>query len=320
MVTALASCGGGDAPGIAPPPDNADSSPGIPEIVSDGSGIDSVVIDVAPATPDVPAIDPAPVPTPEPALTPTPEPAPTPTPTPAPAPITSDDSASNAALTTLDYGGFKLLYDCSQHTAVRYDYVLGVDNGSAARPSSFKLDPALPAGCSQQTSTGSYAAVQKGWDRGHLVTSNHMDYDANYILRANYMTNIVPQAASFNQGIWLEAENVAECWRDLAPVRVYGGMVYSDTGNDYFLSSHGIATPDWFWKVIVTTDASGNLQAIAWYIPNQTGLGPLDSYLVSITELESRVGATRVGIDVPAAVKAGKPATTWPRPANCNLS
>ena len=34
-----------------------------------------------------------------------------------------------------------------------------------------------------------------------------MGYNAEYILRANYMTKIVPQASSFNQGIWLAAEN-----------------------------------------------------------------------------------------------------------------
>ena len=60
------------------------------------------------------------------------------------------------------------------------------------------------------------------------------------------MTNIVPQASTFNQGIWLAAENVAECYRDLAPVRVGGGVVYSYSANDYFLISHGIPTPEYF--------------------------------------------------------------------------
>ncbi|MEX8518811.1 MAG: DNA/RNA non-specific endonuclease [Leptothrix sp. (in: b-proteobacteria)] len=224
-------------------------------------------------------------------------------------------------LVNMDYGGFTLLYDCSQHTALRYEYVLGFDTGTAARPANFTLDPTLPAGCTQQSSTGTYASIVPGWDRGHLVTSNHMDYNVDYILRANYMTNVVPQVASFNQGIWLDAENVAECYRDLAPVHVYGGVVYTDSRNDYFLASHGIATPDWFWKAILTTDpASGQLKAIAWLIPNQTGLAPLDSYLVSLDELEQLVGAAMVAIDAPAAVKAGKPATTWPLPTNCSLS
>ena len=118
----------------------------------------------------------------------------------------------------------------------------------------YKQDPDVPTGCSQQTNTGTYNSVVSGWDRGHLVTSNHMDYSADYILRANYMTNVAPQVASFNQGIWVQAENVAECYRELAPVTVYGGLAFGDTRNDYFLSSHGVPTPDYWWKVIVTTE------------------------------------------------------------------
>ncbi|MFM2055909.1 MAG: hypothetical protein RLY71_294 [Pseudomonadota bacterium] len=223
------------------------------------------------------------------------------------------------------YGGFELLYDCSQHTALRYEYVLNADNGVLPRPASFTLDPTLPAGCGQQSSTGTYASVRPGWDRGHLVSSNHMDYNAAYLLRANYMSNVVPQVSTFNQGIWLDAENVAECWRDIAPVRVVGGVVYDDPSNDgYFLASHGIATPDWFWKVVITTNPTTKAtKAIAWRIPNRNNLAPLDSYLVSIDELEQWLGSAMVGIDnntVPAGVKAVKPATTWPQPAGCSLS
>jgi endonuclease G len=227
---------------------------------------------------------------------------------------------TNDRLVTLDHGAFVLLYDCTQHTALRYDYTLGADLGTAARPASFTFDPDLPAGCTQQTSTGTYASVAAGWDRGHLVTSNHMDVDASTIQHANYMTNVVPQVASFNQGIWLQAENVAECYRDIAPVRVVGGVIHGDAGNDIFLASHGLPTPEYFWKVILTTDpASGAAKAIAWLIPNQEGLAELASYLVSIAELEQRVGAALVNIDATAELKAGKPAVVWPLPAGCLL-
>ncbi len=143
--------------------------------------------------------------------------------------------AAQAQVVTLNKGGFVLTYDCSIHSATRYEYTLTADTGSAARPSSFYKDPDLPGGCLGQTSTASYASIKSGYDRGHLVTSNHMDYNATYIRRANYMTNIVPQVSSFNQGIWVKAENVAECYRDIAPVDVYGGVVYGDASNDYFL-------------------------------------------------------------------------------------
>jgi endonuclease G len=226
---------------------------------------------------------------------------------------------------TINYGGFRLQYDCNARTALRYEYRLTRDSGHFSRPPEFMLDPAFPLDCAQQYTSASYAGIHPGYDRGHLVTSNHMDYDATYIRRANYMSNIVPQVSSFNRGIWVDAENVAECYRDLAPLDVYGGVVYgrqpAELLNDYYLRSHGIRTPEFFWKSIVTTDpASGAVKAISWYIPNIENLGPLDSYIVSIDDLERLLGAGRVGIAVASAVKQQKPAHTWPQPPACDLS
>lgn len=71
-----------------------------------------------------------------------------------------------------------------------------------------------------------------------------MDHNATYIRRSHYMTNIAVQVSGFNQGIWVEAENMVECCRDIKPLKVYGGVVFGDTSNDYFLSSHGTRTPE----------------------------------------------------------------------------
>ena len=239
-------------------------------------------------------------------------------------PLASDagsaNSDSSGPVVLLSQGGFTINYDCSLHSALRYDYTLGADTGNLTRPDNYMFDPSLPSGCGQQTSTSSYASVMPGWDRGHLVASNHMDNDANYLLRANYMSNIVPQAAALNRGIWLATENLAECYRDLAPVRVLGGVVYSSPANDYFLLSHGIRTPDFFWKLILTTEpGNANLKVIAWYIPNSNEVAGLDSYLISIAELERKLGVATVGIDAPVAVKAAQPSVSWSLPAGCSL-
>ncbi len=60
--------------------------------------------------------------------------------------------------------------------------------------------------------------------------------------------------------------------------------------------------------------------AIAWYIPNRSDLASLDSYLVSITELEAKLGVAMVGIDAPQSLKASRVPTTWTLPAGCSLS
>ena len=134
--------------------------------------------------------------------------------------ITPQITPVHASQLLLDYGGFRLLYDCDLKSAIRFEYKLDKDTSNFNRPSAFNFDPNLPKNCAQQLLTNSYASVVSGWDRGHLVASNHMDYDVAYLLSANYMTNIVPQLASFNQGLWKETENITECHRDIAPIQV----------------------------------------------------------------------------------------------------
>ena len=108
--------------------------------------------------------------------------------------------------------------------------------------------------------------------------------------------------------------------RDIAPVDVYGGVVYGDAANDYFLASHGIPTPEFFWKTIITRDPNtGTAKAISWIIPNEANLGSLDNYLVTIADLEELLGASYVAINAPASLKTccrpppgrSRPGVTW---------
>ena len=232
---------------------------------------------------------------------------------------TPQQTSNSAKQLTLDYGGFKLLYDCDLKTAIRFEYKLDRDTVNFSRPSTFNLDPNLSKNCGQQQSTNSYASVVAGWDRGHLVASNHMDHDAAYLLSANYMTNIVPQLAGFNQGLWKETENITECYRDLSPVQVIGGVLYSDSSNDFFVLSHGIKTPDYFWKTLITTNSTNQTETISWLFPNQNGLANLNSFIVSIDELENKVGADLIGLDLGSAIKIQKASKSWELPKNCLL-
>lgn len=53
------------------------------------------------------------------------------------------------------------------------------------------------------------------------------------------MTNIMPQMPNMNRGAWLLTEDIAECYRDLDIVYVYGGVLWrSDYLKDDFLTSH----------------------------------------------------------------------------------
>lgn len=235
-----------------------------------------------------------------------------------------DPAVSEGRVVRLDHGAFVLDYDCDARASVRFEYTLTTDVGRAARAEEFELhDPLLPAGCAAQSSAASYAGVMPGWDRGHLVAANHMDQSDATMAATFLMSNIVPQRAALNRGLWEETEALAECLRDIAPVQVAGGVVFDDAGNDAFVASHGIRTPDAFWKALVTADlVTGGTRVIAWWIPSidpPGGWGSLDRWLVSVAELESRLGASRVGLPaLSPELKSRRAATTWSTPANCD--
>lgn len=80
-------------------------------------------------------------------------------------------------------------------------YVIDSPAGETTRPDYFTFDPKFSKKC-QQYSNISYQKVNPKYNRGHLVPSSHMSVDQQLRDKANYMTNIVPQAKVLNDGIW----------------------------------------------------------------------------------------------------------------------
>jgi endonuclease G len=88
------------------------------------------------------------------------------------------------------------------------------------------------------------------------------------IKQSNYMTNSLPQTLQMNWGVWLLTEEIVECYRDIDELLVMGGVIWDNNpADDYFLQSHGIKTPDAFWKVIIRGMRQDE-RAIAWIVPN----------------------------------------------------
>ena len=132
------------------------------------------------------------------------------------------------------------------------------------------------------------------------------------IRQSNYMTNVLPQASNMNRGAWLQTEEITECYRDLEPVTVIGGVIWGDRPRTDFVASHGVATPDAFWKVLIRRD-----RTIAWVIPNtaEATRKRLDQYLVSIADLAARIGET---IPVDDWLKEDVPEASWTMPVGCD--
>jgi len=84
--------------------------------------------------------------------------------------------------------------------------------------------------------------------------------------------------------------------------------------DDYFIGSHGVATPDSFWKVIIKSD-----NAIDWVIPNTPNAkrGMLDTYLLPISEVESLIGEP---LDIPPELANQHHKHSWALPKGCDKS
>ena len=94
---------------------------------------------------------------------------------------------------------------------------------------------------------------------------------------------------------------------------VWAGVLWgNDSSNDFFLNTHGIATPDYWWKVVIRMDTG---EYVAWIMPNdkQSKAGKIDSYLVSIEEL-ANAGAYLPNFDyaIPSQLINVRPGNSWP--------
>ena len=214
----------------------------------------------------------------------------------------------------LEFDGFTVLFDCELHGAVKFEYLIKKDEGNLPRKSSFTLDGEheLPEGC-QQSSSKSYKHSEFSFDRGHLVPANHLDHLKKGIKQSNYMTNILPQARTMNRGAWKLTEEITECYRDIENLQVIGGVIWGDNpDDDFFVESHSVATPDYFWKVI-----EGKQRLIAWLVPNSHGAtrSRLDLYLTSVARIEELIDEK---IDVPNKFKNLILTKSWKLPRNCD--
>lgn len=229
--------------------------------------------------------------------------------------IETAHDATPGGILKLDYQGFTVWLDCSRRGVIKFRYNAQRDAGHEKRADRFALAPDVPAEC-QQFSAKAYG---HHYDRGHQVSANHMDASELAIKQTNYMTNILPQAANMNRGAWYQTEKIIECYRDIDELLVIGGVIWGDNPeDDYFVQTHGVKTPDAFWKVVIRGSAQDE-RAIAWIVPNSENAtkNQLDRYLVTVDELERITGET---FPVADYAKYDKPGQSWVIPIGCNES
>ncbi|WP_439184534.1 DNA/RNA non-specific endonuclease [Carboxylicivirga taeanensis] len=162
----------------------------------------------------------------------------------------------------------------------------------------YQLTPALVSGQQNRTdnfrpdskvSTGSASLADyksSGYDRGHLCPAADMKINNKAMHETFLMSNMSPQDPSFNRGIWKKLEATVRSWAlSQGPIHIATAGILS--ANCACIGPNQVAVPLYFYKVIY---APATQMMIAFILPNEGSNKPLQSYVVSVDEVEQRTG------------------------------
>jgi len=190
-----------------------------------------------------------------------------------------------------DYTNFSVNLFCDKEAqagyTVGYSYSLSKFVCKAEKSRKYRKDDSLPQECQQKFSDSelpSYKRSECGksrtkdrdcYDRGHIIARSHVSQTSESLKEADYVTNVFPQSSDFNQdgGGWFETDQIIDCHRENPEVKrvdIFGGLLYNDESNDFFIDSYGIPTPDLYYRVVVKYfEDDSTPDVIAWLMKNQ---------------------------------------------------
>lgn len=155
-----------------------------------------------------------------------------------------------------------------------------------------------------QISTGSATLADykgSGYDRGHLSPAADFAFSQEAMSETFYMSNMSPQAGSFNRGIWkdLEAE-VREWAKKFGRVYVVSGPVLDESPENYAtIGSNKVSVPKAYYKVLLaplysddedksSKDDAENIVSIGFVFPNEKCEDSFFNYVTTVDEIENR--------------------------------
>lgn len=127
-----------------------------------------------------------------------------------------------------------------------------------------------------------------GYSRGHLIPAADLAFSKDAMKASMFMSNMSPQLAKFNGGVWNELENQVRNWAfDKGEVYIVTGPVLSRGHIIKRIGDNNVSVPDSFYKIIY--DPTKN-EAISFLIPNQKSEKRLQTYAVTIDQVEDITG------------------------------
>jgi len=151
--------------------------------------------------------------------------------------------------------------------------------GTVKRINDFRADPLV---LSQSAQLEDYQL--SGYDRGHLVPAGDMTRNSTAMSESFFMSNMSPQAASFNRGIWKKLEEQIRDWSlDLDTIYIVTGPIIESGFTT--IGQNNVAIPQHYFKALYFPKIS---RMLGFLLPNEGSNQPLDTFQVTIDEIEQR--------------------------------
>jgi endonuclease G, mitochondrial len=133
---------------------------------------------------------------------------------------------------------------------------------------------------------------KSGYDRGHLVPAEDMNFDSTAMSESFLFTNVTPQTPTFNRGIWKKLESLTRALRmKKDSLVIITGAIFKDSTHHSTILSGGISVPEFYYKILFDVE---EFTAIGFVIPNhisvEDGRIPLESYIYSVSDIEKLTG------------------------------
>lgn len=164
-----------------------------------------------------------------------------------------------------------------------------------SRKRSWRQDPLINSGDTLSPEDYKNAAASCGYDRGHQAPLGSFTNNPSWY-KANYLSNITPQASDLNQGAWNNLE-ISE--RNIS--NKYN-QIYVATG-PYYTKDHmcllpnsnaGEIVPNGYWKVISVIVSDTSTKYIAFLFSQNTKKN--DSYCNHIATLDQISSLTHINV------------------------
>ena len=194
----------------------------------------------------------------------------------------------------------------------RKTYVVGVDKiaklpawasytltskqalGCYKRSNSFAPDQSFNKG--ERAEMIDYA--KSGYDIGHMVPCGDQSFDEDSEKESFLLTNMAPQRANLNRGLWKKLETYVRgwSWKRGHTLQVYVGPIYDKS--KITIGPNKVVVPHAFFKVVTDMQTK---ETVAFIFPHRDGLNSLEEVQTTVLEIEKETG-----IKFPIALEVNK--------------